>query len=846
MNRMIIDCNSTTERLFGYKKEELINRNFIELEIFEPEFLPLINQRYKFLLRGAIPESMEIKAYKKNGKSIWIKLQGSLVKFKDVNIIQLTIQDINKQKQSDKKLREVWEQYRLLIEHAPLGIFSADKEGNIKIINPPLLKMLVSPTAEATKQINLLTFPLLRKTGISAAIEYCIERGESLSNEFLYRSKWGKEIYARLFLDPIRDPSNQISGVQAIVEDITNWKRVEKELRENEEKYRCLFHHSNDGIIIHNLEGDIIDVNQKVLDQFKYTKSEILMLKIHQLHPIEEIDKAAKLFKEIFKKRLVKFEIRFKKKNSEIFLAEVSTSLFSIGEKEVIQGIIRDISERKQAEQKLIESEEKYRLISENANDLIFIVNMNIITEYINEEVFKKLLGYSKDDVIGKSALNFVHPEDIEKIMKLIRNGLKVGEGMGELRCIDKNNLYHWLELRGKTFIDRDGKTKGLFIARDITERKKAEQKLIESEEKYRHLFENTPVSIMLVDSKRQIVDCNPSTEKLLEYEKKELIGKRFENFSIDLQKFLPILFEPVDTILKVEPSTPVEVQLYKKDNSLIWTQLQSSLIKVGSETLNQVIIQDITHRKKSENLIKEEIIKLKELDQIRKDLITSVSHELKTPLMNICGGSELLLSMFKENLGKEELEIIELIEKGGERLKFLINNLLDISRIEYKKLKLEKQLNDLSQMIKECSNEFKYLIKERKIILSLDLPEVLYLNIDKIRIEQVISNSLSNAIKNTPPNGKIKVILQKTEKWANISVSDTGIGLNIEELKKIFTRFGKIERYGKDLEYLDIKGAGLGLYISKEIVKLHGGHIWAESKGRNKGSVFKIKLPIY
>ena len=653
MNRMIIDCNSTTERLFGYKKEELINRNFIELEIFEPEFLPLINQRYKFLLRGAIPESMEIKAYKKNGKSIWIKLQGSLVKFKDVNIIQLTIQDINKQKQSDKKLREVWEQYRLLIEHAPLGIFSADKEGNIKIINPPLLKMLGSPSAEATKQINLLTFPLLRKTGISAAIEYCIERGESLSNEFLYRSKWGKEIYARLFLDPIRDPSNQISGVQAIVEDITNWKRVEKELRENEEKYRCLFHHSNDGIIIHNLEGDIIDVNQKVLDQFKYTKSEILMLKIHQLHPIEEIDKAAKLFKEIFKKRLVKFEIRFKKKNSEIFLAEVSTSLFSIGEKEVIQGIIRDISERKQAEQKLIESEEKYRLISENANDLIFIVNMNIITEYINEEVFKKLLGYSKDDVIGKSALNFVHPEDIEKIMKLIRNGLKVGEGLGELRCIDKNNLYHWLELRGKTFIDRDGKTKGLFIARDITERKKAEQKLIESEEKYRHLFENTPVSIMLVDSKRQIVDCNPSTEKLLEYEKKELIGKRFENFSIDLQKFLPILFEPVDTILKVEPSTPVEVQLYKKDNSLIWTQLQSSLIKVGSETLNQVIIQDITHRKKSENLIKEEIIKLKELDQIRKDLITSVSHELKTPLMNIFGGSELLLSMFKENLGK-------------------------------------------------------------------------------------------------------------------------------------------------------------------------------------------------
>jgi signal transduction histidine kinase len=190
-------------------------------------------------------------------------------------------------------------------------------------------------------------------------------------------------------------------------------------------------------------------------------------------------------------------------------------------------------------------------------------------------------------------------------------------------------------------------------------------------------------------------------------------------------------------------------------------------------------------------------------------------------------------------------MELIKMVEKGGKRLKYLVDNLLDVTRIEYEKFVLEKQINDLSQLIRECTDEMNYFIKERKLVIHLKLPEVLFLEMDKVRIEQVILNLLSNAIKNTPPNGKITITLLKKEGTVEITVKDTGIGLIPDEMNRLFTRFGKIERYGEGLEYIDIQGSGLGLFISKEIIDLHGGKIWADSAGRNKGSKFTVILPI-
>jgi signal transduction histidine kinase len=294
--------------------------------------------------------------------------------------------------------------------------------------------------------------------------------------------------------------------------------------------------------------------------------------------------------------------------------------------------------------------------------------------------------------------------------------------------------------------------------------------------------------------------------------------------------------------VLKGVKPNPIELQIKKKNGNMIWMLFQSSMIKLNNEIIVESIAQDITDKKKAENLIIEENKRLLELNKMKTELISRVSHELKTPITSIFGGTQILLEVYKNQTCSEALEFIELINRGGKRLKILIENLLDASRIESEKLQLNLQKENIAEIIKNCVSDNRYLANKRNMIVELNMPEVVSIEIDKMRIEQVITNLLSNAIKNTPKKGIIKITLEEKSEGVYFKIEDTGIGLTKEEMQNLFLKFGKIERYGQKMD-IDIEGSGLGLYISKEIIDMHGGHIWVESAGRNKGSTFYFKL---
>ena len=760
------------------------------------------------------------------------------------------------------KLITEMEKYKSIIENIKECYFEVDLKGNFTFFNNSVLKLLGYSRDELLGlNYKHLTEDEETKKKVFKGFNMVYETCKPLTDfQYQFRNKKGEKIIGETsvylkydakgnkigFCGLFRDVTKRKEEEERFKEELENKVRVRtKELRESEEKYSNLFHHSNDAIFLHDLEGNIIDANQKVLEQFGYTRSEIIRFKIQELHPIEELESSKRAFEEISKKGVIRFEISFKKKNGEIFLAEVSSSLFNIGGKKVIQGFVRDISERKLAEQKLKDSEEKHRNMINNLDLGFYQLSWDGILLNHNP-AFSKILGFDpSENLINKNVHDFWQkPEErityLDELKKLgnVKNYL--------VHAKKKNGEKIVLHLNSHILEKRKGNPniiQGLIT--DITEKFKLEQKLKESEERYRNLFESMPFSIALLDQKGRVIYCNPATEKLLGYSMEDLIGEEFRNLSIIHPQYLPLIMKRFKKVMKGENLSPIEIQIYKKNGNLTWINYQTSLVNLGNESLLQVIINDISEKKKAELLIIEEVKKLKELDQIRKDLISRVSHELKTPLVSVCGGSELLLQLYKPNLDADVLELLELIEKGGKRLKYLVDNLLDITRIEYNKLKLNKELNDLSKIIKDCAKELLYLARVRELDLDLKLVDNLYLEIDKIRLEQVIINLLSNAIKNTPPKGKVEIFLQKKEDWAEISVIDTGIGLTKGEMDILFTRFGKIERYGEGLEYIDIQGSGLGLYISKEIVDLHGGQIRAESAGRNKGSTFIVKLPI-
>jgi len=179
---------------------------------------------------------------------------------------------------------------------------------------------------------------------------------------------------------------------------------------------------------------------------------------------------------------------------------------------------------------------------------------------------------------------------------------------------------------------------------------------------------------------------------------------------------------------------------------------------------------------------------------------------------------------------------------RGCLRLKELIENLLDTSRLESKKFELKMQKEDLGLLIDDCVNDMSYLADTRRQTIEINAPYRIDFEIDRLRFRQVMTNIISNAVKNTPREGNIIINLSEEDEYIDIQVRDNGVGITQKEQERLFDKFGKIERYGMDLD-VDIEGSGLGLYISKEIVELHGGKILVESEGRNKGTTFTIRL---
>jgi PAS domain S-box-containing protein len=503
---------------------------------------------------------------------------------------------------------------------------------------------------------------------------------------------------------------------------------------------------------------------------------------------------------------------------------------------------LRDVTDKKKAEQMLRESEQKYRLITENSNDLIRVLSEDFKIEYINEKTHRQILGYALEDIVGEYDIKLNHPEDYAKIRKYMFNLFKNKAGIHVTRMRHKNGNYLWFEVKTKMFKDEQGNQKYLFISRNITERRNTELALMESEEKYRNLYKNSPNAVLLSNISGLLLEMNSSAESILGHSKSEMIGRNYIELDLVNSDQILALKNITKQLLKGNNPKPIELQIKKNNGNMTWILFQSSMIKLDNEIIFESIAQDITEKKKVENLIIEENKRLLDLNMMKSELISRVSHELKTPITSIFGGTQILLEVYKDNTCSEALEFIELINRGGKRLKVLIENLLDASRIESEKLNLNLQKENIVEIIRNCINDNRYLANKRNMIIELNMPEVVSIKIDKMRIEQVITNLLTNAIKNTPKKGIIKINLEEKGDNVYFKIIDTGIGLTEKEMENLFLRFGKIERYGQKMD-VDIEGSGLGLYISKEIIGMHGGHIWVESAGRNKGSTFYFKL---
>ncbi|HME55378.1 MAG TPA: HAMP domain-containing sensor histidine kinase [Candidatus Lokiarchaeia archaeon] len=232
-------------------------------------------------------------------------------------------------------------------------------------------------------------------------------------------------------------------------------------------------------------------------------------------------------------------------------------------------------------------------------------------------------------------------------------------------------------------------------------------------------------------------------------------------------------------------------------------------------KTYFQIVGNDITEQKRAEQLVNEELEKLKTLDKLRTDFIYRASHDLKTPLNAVCSATSILYNFFGD-FNEKEIDLLDIIRKGGEPLKHLVESIVESFRIEDDALQLKNQTIDLVDLIVNVVDQDKHFIEQRSYLIVLDMPRSLYVKGDPEKLEFVFGNLILNAINNTPVGGKIIISAKDLNEQIEVSISDNGVGLTEEELGRLFTKFGKIERYGQGLDVVT-EGSGLGFTFQEK-----------------------------
>ena len=479
----------------------------------------------------------------------------------------------------------------------------------------------------------------------------------------------------------------------------------------------------------------------------------------------------------------------------------------------------RDVSERKIFEQKIKESSEKLNFILSSSNDSVIFISKDFEILFMNNKA-KKTFGENQVGKICHKVL--LNSEKIcdDCSFKKLRNNYNA-EFRFEIERVDPYATEkRYFEFSCTPILNFNGQIAIVDIVRDITDRKNAEIFLKDSEEKYRILCENFPFPVFLIESNIKIYDCNSIAELYLNKSKEELIDKKIFDLFMTSKENLDSLNEMVYNIINFDLSDIIEFKFINYKGHKAWVELFFSSLKLGNKKFIQIILQDITERKLVEKIIKEENKKLKELDEIKKQLMRQASEKLKTPLNNIFDLIEIFLKSYQDQLDKNAIKLLEMIKNGREKSIEMVGRIIDISEIESYKFELHKQTESLIEIIKEAKDEINDRIKDQNIILNLSSSKDLYSEVDKIRIKQVIKDLLLKALKNKTLNNRVSVSLKQNKKNAEIIISSVGTG------------------FGKNKSQFE-------LHFSKEIVELHKGQIIIKSRKKKNEINFVIQLPI-
>jgi PAS domain S-box-containing protein len=573
-----------------------------------------------------------------------------------------------------------------------------------------------------------------------------------------------KVISTEISFNPIRH-DEQITGVSVFARDVTERKQAEEALRESEERFKMIFQSAPDAYYLNDLKGKFIDGNKMAEELTGYKREELVgknFLKLKLLPP-SQIPKAAKaLLKNAKGLSTGPDEFTIQRKDGTKVMVGISTHPVKIKDQTLILGIARDITERRRAEEAIKESEEKFRMLAEKSPNMIFINKKGRIV-YANQ-ICEEVMGYTREEFYSPDFdfISMIAPDSIGIVKSQFQKHLK-GEDVPpyEYSLITKTGKRIDAIVTTK-LISFGGESAILGIITDITERKQAEEALRKSEEKYRHLVENTNDVMYATDENGIITYISPVAKTLSGYNPSEITGKNFVHFIF--KEDVELVQEQFKRNIMGRPE-PNECRIVTKSGDIKWIRSSGRPIYLNDRLLGiQGVISDITDQKRAEDEIK---ASLKEKEAMMRE----IHHRVKNNLQIVSSLLRLQSRSIKNKTLKETFEIAQ------NRIK----SMALIHEVLYLSENLDKI--NFSDYIKRITNHLFAMFsrKAKKIRLELDVGDF-YLDIDKaIPCGLIINELVSNAFKHAFPDGKqgkIQVHLDNKLETYTIMVKDTGIGI--------------------------------------------------------------------
>ena len=800
-------------------------------------------------------------------------------------------QDITSRKQAEDDLRLAEEKYRVIFENSLEGIFQSRPAGQFITVNPALARMwgydspedLISSVTDIARQVYL------NPEARAEHMRLLKEQGGNLTGfEYQAHRKDGSVIWVSESVRSVLAADGSLDYYEGTVEDISARKQAEEQLRLSQITYQGILNSVNEAVYIQDENGVFLDVNLASEKIYGYSRSEFIGHTPQFLSAPGKNDLTAvvEFVRKAYEGEPQQFEFWGIRKDGSIFPKDVSLTAGTYFGKKVIIAVARDVTERKQSEEALHVSEANLNRAQSVAH--VGSWNLDVPLDILtwSAETYRIFGVHPETPLTYESFLTYVHPEDVGLVDRAWQAALQGMPYDVEHRILVDGQV-KWVREQAELEADTNGGIlRGIGTVQDITERKRADEALQESERRYRILFEDSPVAIWeedflevkkYLDALKQqgitdfktyftdhpeavlecarrikIMDVNSAALQMYQASSKEslihdtiqvLSGGELEH---NHQDFIAIAegkknnsWDGADETLTGEP---IEI-------SLSW------LVVPGHEhDYSKVIVTtvDITRLKQAEELIRryageletrvqERTAELVHANRAKDEFLANMSHELRTPLNSVLGFSESLLEGIRGPMDTRQQQAVEMIHASGQHLLGLINDVLDVSKIEAGKFELQLENLPVDEICRSSLNFIRQLANRKSITVEYSSSPAAVIHADPKRLKQILVNLLHNAVKFTPEEGSVTLEVQAdaAQGLMRFSITDTGIGIGPENQQKLFKPFVQVDS-SLSRQY---EGTGLGLTLVKKLVEMHGGRVELQSEP-GKGSCFTFVLP--